>query len=274
MAKAAQRPKSKYRPHPGLAQEESAKRKLAEETGRTFDQWVALAKKRGSEQAELRSWLRKEHGLASMTSWWVASAATSGEDASYASPEGFVDTLYSGAHANLRPLHEKVVDAAIACGDDVIPTSCKTMVPIYRKHVFAELRPVDGCVEVQLALGEDVAAKGRLLASDGRQPGDRLTHRVLLRTGSEVDSEFRGWLAKAYENGAAKMARTATAKLPADLAAPLAKSSKAKATWDACTDAMRRDWILWIESAKQAETRTKRIGQTIGKLEAGKKRMY
>jgi hypothetical protein len=206
--------------------------------------------------------------------WWIATTAlTPDDEASYANPEGFVDALYSGPHAGLRPLHERVVDAAIACGDDVIPTSCKTMVPIYRKHVFAELRPVDGAVEVSLALGE-VPAKGRLLPPDGRQPGDRLTHRVLLRREAEVDAEFGRWLAAAYANGAAKMARATSAKMPSDLGKALGASSKAKTTWDACTDAMRRDWIQWIESAKQAATREKRVGQAIGRLSAGKKRMY
>jgi Bacteriocin-protection, YdeI or OmpD-Associated/Domain of unknown function (DUF5655) len=147
-------------------------------------------------------------------------------------------------------------------------------VPIYRKHVFAEMRPVDGAVEANLALG-DVPAKGRLLASDGRQPGDRLTHRVVLRSLGDVDAEFKGWLKVAYANGAGAMKRAQTAAMPADLAKALkAASAKARETWDACTPAMQRDWILSIESAKQAETRTKRIGQTIDKLAAGKKRMY
>jgi hypothetical protein len=274
MAKAASRKKSKYLPHPGFAKEDAAKEKFAAQTGKPFDHWVALARKKGGGAKEMRAWLREEHGLGSMNSWWVASVASSDGVSEYEEPEKLVDALYSGSHAALRPVHEKVVDAAIACGDDVIPTSCKTMVPIYRKHVFAEMRPVDGCVELQLALGDDVPAKGRLLASDGRQPGDRLTHRVRLTKESEVDAELRGWMQRAYENGLGKMARAATAKTPADLAAPLAKSAKAKATWDACTDAMRRDWILWIDSAKQEATRTKRIAQTLEKLAAGKKRMY
>lgn len=276
MAKSAPRrtPTSKYKPHPMLQKEDDDKERLRAATGRSFDEWVALARAKGpAPQRACREWLQKEHDLGSRNAWWIASIATSTEGPTYDTPEALVDALYSGAKAELRPLHEKVVDAALAQGDDVIATSCKTMVPIYRKHVFAELRPVDGAVEVGLALG-DVPAKGRLLPSDGRQPGDRLTHRVMIRAERDVDAELNGWLAQAYVNGAGKMTRTAEVKTPADLAKMLKASPKASDTWDGSTASMRREWILWIESAKQMETRERRVAQTLAKLAAGKKRMY
>ena len=105
-------------------------------------------------------------------------------------------------------------------------------------------------------------------------PGDRLTHEVLLASEKDVDAEFKGWVAAAYANGAGKMKRAGSAKTPADLVKALKASAKSGATWDASTDAMRREWINWIESAKQDETRARRIGQTVEKLAAGKKKMY
>jgi hypothetical protein len=276
MAKSAARgtKKSKYSPHPMLQKEDDDKERLREATGKSFDEWVALARTKGpAAQRACREWLQKEHGLGSRNAWWIASIATSTEGPTYDAPEKLVDALYSGAKSELRPLHEKVVDAALAQGDDVIATSCKTMVPIYRKHVFAELRPVDGAVEVGLALG-DVPAKGRLLPSDGRQPGDRLTHRVMVRSAKDVDAELSGWLAQAYVNGAGKMARSAEVKTPADFAKALKSSPKASDTWDGSSASMRREWIMWIESAKQQETRERRLAQALAKLAAGKKRMY
>jgi hypothetical protein len=275
MAKAATKRKSKYSAHPGLLQEAADKEKLRAKTGRTFDEWVEFARKKGPKtQRECRAWLQKEHGHGMREAWWLAATATAADDQpNYSDPETLVDALYAGPKAALRPIHEKVVDAALACGDDVIATSCKTMVPLYRKHVFAELRPVRDAVEVGLSLG-DVAAKGRLQPSDGRQPGDRLTHLVLLKSEKDVDAEFSGWLAKAYEAGAGKLKRAASAKTPADLASALKASAKAKATWDACTPAMQRDWIQWIESAKQDATRAKRVGQAVDKLAGGKRKMY
>jgi hypothetical protein len=266
--------KSKYSPHPALKKEGDDKKRLREATGRTFDQWVALARAKGPKtQRACREWLQKEHELGQRDAWWIASLATADDAPTYDDPEKLVDALYSGDKAALRAVHEKVVDAALAQGDDVIATSCKTMVPIYRKHVFVELRPVNDAVEVSLAIGE-APAKGRLLPADSRMPGDRLTHRVMVRALSDVDAELKGWLATAYANGAGKMARSTDVATPADLAKMLRASPSATQTWDGSTASMRREWIMWIESAKQMETRERRMQQALAKLAAGKKRMY
>jgi bacteriocin resistance YdeI/OmpD-like protein/uncharacterized protein DUF5655 len=275
MPKRSKKAKSKYSPHPGLSQEAADKERLEDETGRSFDEWVAVARREGPRsQAACREWLQKTHGHGMRNAWWLASVATATEsEPNYSEPEGLVDALYCGAKSAWRPLHEKVVDAALSCGSDVLATSCKTMVPIYRKHVFAELKPVADGVELQLALGEGKKAKG-FEPIDRRDPGARLTHRRVLRSVADLDAPFADALQVAYENGAGRMARAAEAKTPSDLARALKASSKAAATWESCTDAMRRDWIVWIDSAKQDATRVRRIGQTIAKLAAGKRKMY
>jgi uncharacterized protein YdeI (YjbR/CyaY-like superfamily) len=40
------------------------------------------------------------------------------------------------------------------------------------------------------------------------------------------------------------------------------------------TPAMRRDMVQWVTSAKQDETRARRLGTSIERLAAGKKRIY
>ncbi len=253
-----------------LARETAQKEKLRKDTGKTFQQWVGLARKQGPEShRELTAWLRSEHKLKSMLAWWIASSATHQDEPDYDDPVKLVDALYSGSKAALRPLHEKVVDAALELGNDVLVTSCKTMVPIYRKHVFAELRPVEGGVEVAMALG---SAPSKRFEPVRRNAGDRLTHRIVLSAAGDLDREFSRALRSAYEAGAGKISREIDLKVPADLASKL--TGKAAATWESCTPAMRRDWIVWIDSAKQADTRARRIEQTAAKLSAGKKRMY
>ena len=249
--------------------------KLHRDTGKTFEQWVELARKRAPKsEKDLKAWLQKEHELPSMTAWSIANTARAEDSTDYEDPEPLVDALYSGPKAALRPLHEKVVDVALALGDDALVTACKTMVPMYRKHVFAELRPVDDAVEVRLALGESVKPVGRLERTPRLQPGDRRTHRVLLRKPADIDAEFRGWLTQAYEAGAGKIARAADAKMPPDFQKSLDASAPAVATWETCTPAMRRDFIQSIDSAKQAETRARRITVSVEKLASGKKRAY
>jgi hypothetical protein len=61
--------------------------------------------------------------------------------------------------------------------------------------------------------------------------------------------------------------------VPADLRTALAAAPKAKAMWTNITVLARRDWIHWIDSAKQAETRARRIKNGCEMLAAGKKRV-
>src|SRR5207237_5876488 len=48
-------------------------------------------------------------------------------------------------------------------------------------------------------------------------------------------------------------------KVPADLRKALAAAPKARALWSDITPSARRDWIQWITSAKQPETRARRV---------------
>ena len=48
-------------------------------------------------------------------------------------------------------------------------------------------------------------------------------------------------------------------RVPMDLRKALAAAPRAQALWADITPIARRDWILWISSAKQLETRMSRI---------------
>src|SRR5213078_3611569 len=62
--------------------------------------------------------------------------------------------------------------------------------------------------------------------------------------------------------------------IPADLRKALATAApKARALWSDITPIARRDWIHWITSAKQPETRTRRIKNACSMLAAGKRRV-
>ena len=60
--------------------------------------------------------------------------------------------------------------------------------------------------------------------------------------------------------------------VPADLWLALTASHEAKTLWDDLTTMGRRDWVRWIESAMQPETRTRRVIRTIEQLSSGKRR--
>ena len=60
--------------------------------------------------------------------------------------------------------------------------------------------------------------------------------------------------------------------VPTDLRKALAAAPMAKAQWRDLMPIARRDFISWIDSAKQPETRRRRIERAGSMLAAGKRR--
>ncbi len=60
--------------------------------------------------------------------------------------------------------------------------------------------------------------------------------------------------------------------VPADLRQVLAGSATVKALWDDLTPMARRDFIGWIASARQEETRKRRVESMPSRLTSGKRR--
>ena len=62
-------------------------------------------------------------------------------------------------------------------------------------------------------------------------------------------------------------------RVPMDLLKALAAAPPAQALWVDITPMARRDWILWISSARQEETRRGRIEKACDMLGSGKRRV-
>jgi bacteriocin resistance YdeI/OmpD-like protein/uncharacterized protein DUF1905 len=62
-------------------------------------------------------------------------------------------------------------------------------------------------------------------------------------------------------------------RVPMDLRKALAANPGARAVWSDITPIARRDWIHWITSAKQPETRVRRVHGACQMLAAGKRRV-
>src|SRR5882757_257807 len=62
-------------------------------------------------------------------------------------------------------------------------------------------------------------------------------------------------------------------RVPMDLRKALAAAPLAQAGWEDITPMARRDWIFSISSAKQPETRRRRIEKACGMLASGKRRL-
>src|SRR6266480_3261825 len=61
-------------------------------------------------------------------------------------------------------------------------------------------------------------------------------------------------------------------RVPTDLGKALAAPPTAKVQWNDLTPIARRDFISWIDSAKQPETRRRRVERACSMVAAGKRR--
>jgi len=203
-AAAKSKKKSIYSLHPSYAMEESSKRKLLERTGKTMEQWAEIVKHQGPKEAnKRREWLKAKHGHSTNYAWWIVQVA----DGTYVgaedyNPEKLVEDQYVGKKAALRPIYDKLLEIGRNIGDDVRVCPCETMVPFYRNHVFAQLKPTTNTrVDLGLALG-DKPAKGRLIDTGGFKKKDRITHRIPLEKLEEIDAEVLKFLKEAYDRDA------------------------------------------------------------------------
>lgn len=61
-------------------------------------------------------------------------------------------------------------------------------------------------------------------------------------------------------------------KLPQDLEDALSSAEATREIWQSLTPIARNEFICWVDDAKQAKTRTRRIRRTIEELQDGKRR--
>ena len=124
----------------------------------------------------------------------------------YASPaaylataEGYVEQMFSGPKAGLRPLYDALLTLGLSIGKDTKACPCKTIVPIYRRHVIAQIKPATRTrIDFGLALGNTKTPK-RLVDTGGFKKKDRITHRIEVTSIDDIDDELKRWLKKAYE---------------------------------------------------------------------------
>ena len=211
MPKTASVPKKKsiYSVHPGILMTQKWVAELKQKTGRTLEEWLAHIKKAGpkDEQAR-RDWLKKEYRLGTNTCWWLAErAAGKGEetgdpDLYLKAAEEYVEKMFSGGKAGLRPIYDALLKVGLKTGKDAKASPCQTIVPLYRNHVFAQIKPTTQTrIDMGFALG-DLKPKGRLIDTGGFAKKDRITHRIPITSLDDIDDEVKHWLKVAYDRDA------------------------------------------------------------------------
>jgi hypothetical protein len=198
--------KSVYSVHPGVLMTQKWIGELKQKTGRTLEEWLKYIKKEGpADEKERRVWLKETHGLGTNTAWWLAErsagkGAESGDPDLYLeSAERDVEKMFSGGKAHLRPVYDALLKLGLKTGKEAKACPCQTIVPLYRNHVFAQIKPTtQKRIDLGFALG-DTKPTGRLIDTGGFAKKDRITHRIPITSVDEIDDEVKHWLKVAYD---------------------------------------------------------------------------
>jgi len=196
MAKtAAVKAHSRYDVHPGVAMVQKWVDDLKEKTSCSLEEWIALVKREGpKDEKSRREWLKIKHKLGTNSTWWIAERAD-GKDGQDDTPEAYlkaavqyVEEQYAGPKEKLRPTYDELLKLG------------KSIVPLYREHVFAQIKPTTNSrIDLGFALTH---YKGklpkRLIDTGGLAKKDRITHRIEITSAGGIDGEVKKWLETAY----------------------------------------------------------------------------
>ncbi len=205
---ASMKTENRYDVHPGVAMVQKWIAELKDKTGRSLDEWIALIRKQGpKDEKACREWLKWKHNLGTNSAAWLAERVQGkgGEEDDaetyLAAAAEFVEQQYAGPKQALREIYEELLSLGKSLGPDVKACPCKTMVPLYRNHVFAQIKPATNTrIDLGLCLMHYLGKlPKRLVDTGGMAKKDRITHRMEIKTLSEVDDGVTRWLKIAYD---------------------------------------------------------------------------
>jgi predicted transport protein len=171
---------------------------MPEKTGKSLQEWYQVLtasklEKHGDMMKLLKGEYGVTHGFANTIALLYRQQAAGGAPEA----EDLVAAQYAGGKAQLKPLYDTILAAAMECGPDVEIAAKKTYVSLRRSKQFAI---VQASTKTRIDLG---------LNLKGVEPTDRLeggnvfsgmcTHRVQLTDPGDVDGEVKAWIRQAYE---------------------------------------------------------------------------
>jgi hypothetical protein len=171
-------------------------------TGQTLDQLRAVMQRSGlTKHGAIRAMFQRDLGLGygdanMLTRALLAADAEGTTGVQAAAPENPADSLYTGAKAALRPIHDRLMAEIERLGAFEIAPK-KSYLSLRRKKQFAMIGPATNArVEVGLNM-KGVAGTARL---NEMPSGGMCQYKVNLTDVADVDAELLAWITRAYES--------------------------------------------------------------------------
>lgn len=174
----------------------SVREGLARDTGKSLEDWVAIARTclETTPRARLL-WLKTHHGLGQNRATYVLSEAFPDRRMAWDKPDDLRAALWTDP-ASTAIL--EALEAAVADFDGLVTGQRKGFTAWSRAFQFAAAKPVKGGTAV-LGLAVTTDASPRLLQPKNESWSERLKAKVALASPAEVDDEVRALLKAAFE---------------------------------------------------------------------------
>jgi hypothetical protein len=175
----------------------SVKAGLERDTGKTLDEWVAIALTCPETRPRARqTWLKTHHGLGQNRAMQVLDAAFPSGEPGWDEEEALREALWSD------PASRAILDALEANIAVALPSSLRTQRKGFtawsRKVQFAAIKPVKGGTAV-LGLGIAPETSPRLAPAGKEAWSERLKSKVILADAKDVTAEITQLLQRAAD---------------------------------------------------------------------------
>lgn len=169
---------------------------MKRETGKTFEEWVKIAKKCPETKHRARlAWFKEKHGVLQNRASVIFDEAFKGEGPGWGDADALVAALWKDDAA--RAVYERI-DAAAMKLDGAIRTARKGYTAYAREFQFAAARPYKGAVRIGLAVPP--STDKRLEASKPAEGwSERLKSSAMLEKPGDVDAGMKKLLKQAFE---------------------------------------------------------------------------
>jgi len=169
---------------------------MKEKTGKTLEQWIAIANKSSQEKhGAIVKYLKDEHGMTHGFANLVAHKKLK-SDAGSAGDTDLVAAQYSGPKSDLKPIYDAVIKAVTGLGKDVEISPKKAYVSLRRNKQFALVQP---STKTRVDLGINLKGKpGTQRLELSGSFNSMVSHRVRLTKPGDVDGAVKNWLKLAY----------------------------------------------------------------------------
>jgi hypothetical protein len=173
-------------------------RNIESDYGKPIGAWIELVSASGlTKHAQIVAMLKAEHGMRHGAAHRVALLVLTTDQPAPPNTATAVDLLYAQKKAALRPVHDALIAAVNAFGNDIEEIPKKGYVSLRRTKQFAMIQPsTTNRIDVGLIL-RDHEPTDRLESAKGFNA--LFTHRVRIQTVTDIDDELCGWLHHAYQ---------------------------------------------------------------------------